>query len=86
MIGMWDENFESWLAETRYSTINDWGFQHIDGWDYYWIINPETDKFALIRDKSLKVSGKRRKYYEVLVKDWTDYNGWAKTFHEEEGI
>ena len=81
MKGMMEYNiFKNWLSETGYSTINDWGFQRIGGWYYYWIINPKTDKFAFIREGSLS-GGKR--YYKVLVKDWTDHNGWAKTFHEE---
>lgn len=82
MIGMWDQIFKDWLFDTGYSTVNDWGFQTIEGWNYYWIINPETDKFAFIRDKSLPMG---KKYYEVLVKDWVDYNGWAEKFHLETG-
>lgn len=73
------EEFEAWLDLTGYTTINDWNYQTIDGWNYYWLINPQTNKFALIRDMPTY----RGTYYEVLVKDYVDYNGWADKFHEE---
>lgn len=69
------EEYINWCGDNGYLTYNDWNFQRIDGVDYFFIINPEIDKFALVK-KSLTT-------YEILVKDWTDRNGYAEQFHKE---
>lgn len=71
--------FESWCCENGYITTNDWNYQSIAGLDYYFIINPKTDKFALIQ-QNCEVGT-----YHTLVWDWVDFNGWAEQFHKETG-
>lgn len=69
------QEYINWCNQNGYITYNDWNLQRIDGADYFFIINPETDKFALIKQSTAG--------YEVLVKDWTDFNGYAEQFHKE---
>jgi hypothetical protein len=52
--------------------MNDWSFQEIGEFLYYFIKNQDTGKYALIK----QYFGQDR--YEVLLQDWTDYNGLAE--------
>lgn len=75
--------FDKWIQKTGYTNVNDWGYQIIGGHAYYWIINPATDKFALIQYTREHTAKWCTSQYEVLVEGWTDFNGWAEKFHEE---
>lgn len=71
------KEFKDWCDRTGHITANDWNYQTVRGRDYYFIINPKTDKFALISYDAKNVD------YQVVVSGWTDYNGYAEKFHEE---
>lgn len=78
---MTKRQFEAWCSLSGYITCTDWNIQTINNREYYFIINPKTDKFALIRE-DMRIDN-----YEILVSGWTDYNGYAEKFHEEtEGV
>lgn len=59
-----------WLKVSGYSNRNDWNFQEIGEFSYYFIKNTKTGKYALIKHNFAD------DYYEVMVQDWVDYNGW----------
>lgn len=80
---MTKEDFYSWAEHLGYIHITDWQYQIIEEVHYYFIINPKTDKFALIKFTPSRLGLGSDNQFEVLVKDWTDYNGWAEKFHEE---
>lgn len=71
------KEFRDWCDRTGYITTNDWNYQIVCGRDYYFIINPKTDKFALISFDGKNID------YQVVVSGWTDFNGYAERFHEE---
>lgn len=71
------KEYLNWCERTGHITINDWGYQEIRGDAYFFIINPKTDKFTLVRFRIKDCD------YQLLVKGWTDYNGWAEQFHKE---
>lgn len=75
--------YSEWCDKNGYITINDWGYQTIGKSIYYFIINPKTDKFALVEYQPEIIGTLWQDWYKVLVKDWVDYNGWAEKFHEE---
>lgn len=64
------EEFDQWCFEHGYSTSNDWNFQTIGDFNYYFIKTYTTSKYALIKH----YFGQDR--YQVLLHGWTDYNGW----------
>lgn len=71
------KEYEDWCSRTGHITCNDWNYQTIGEYDYFFIINPKTDKFALIR------YDKKNLDRQVILKDWTDFNGYAEKFHQE---
>lgn len=80
---MTKQDFYSWCERTGYMNITDWEYQIIDEVHYYFIINPKTDKFALIKFVPSRLGLGDANQFEVLAQNWTDYNGWAEKFHEE---
>jgi len=76
-----EREYYCWCASHGYTTITDWGYQSIGDCNYYWLLNPKTSKFALIKH-SPSFDG-YTDTYEVLVDGWTDFNGYAEAFHEE---
>ena len=79
------KDFSAWCDLNGYITVTDWNYQEISSSHYYFIINPKTDKFALIEYRPGIEGTAWQDWYRVLVQDWTDYNGWAEKFHEETG-
>ena len=73
------EAFESWCRLSAHTLCNDWQFQVIDGYKFYFIINPKQDTFSLIKESLAGTD------YEILIEGYKDYNGWAEVFHEETG-
>lgn len=71
------KEYEDWCNRTGHITCNDWNYQTIRGFDHFFILNPRTDTFSLIRFDTENCD------YKVLVSDWTDYNGYAEQFHKE---
>ena len=80
---MTKEDFFDWCDESGYIRVNDWQYNIIKDVHYYFIINPKTDKFALIRFIPSRLGFGCTNQFDVLVQDWIDYNGWAEKFHEE---
>lgn len=81
------EEFSKWCDLCGYITETDWNYQVIGSSHYYFIINPKTDKFALIEYKPEIKGTAWQDWYKVLVQNWIDYNGWADKFHKEtEGV
>lgn len=78
-------DFRTWCTHNGYITSNDWNYQIIDGKHYYFLINPKTNKFALIEYKPEILGTGWQAWYTVLVEDWTDFNGWTEQFHKETG-
>lgn len=77
--------FLDWCNDNGYITCTDWNYQIIEDKHYYFLVNPKIDKFALIEYRPEIIDTGWQAWYKVLVKDWTDYNGWAEKFHEETG-
>lgn len=72
------EGYLGWLKISDYSDINDWNFQTIDGSNYFFIKHNFENKYALIKHRP-KISGEFvEDYFEILVQEWTDYNGWGE--------
>ncbi len=69
------DKFYEWMKATGYIPHNDWQYQKIGSATYYFIINPNTDRFALIEQAKSE--------YNVLLSGWEDFNGWAEQFHKE---
>lgn len=65
---MTKEQFDVWLTDNDYTTMNDWNFQLIDGHAYYWIKSISTGMFAFICQPNCNYNK-----YEVLVKDYDDF-------------
>lgn len=63
--------FDEWLIQSGYCTMNDWNYQTIDSFDYYFIKNHTTNRYALIK----RHFGQDR--YEVILENWIDYNNWG---------
>lgn len=80
---MTKQDFYSWSERLGYIHITDWQYQIIDEIHYYFIINPKTEKFALIKFIPSRIGLGADNQFDVLVQDWIDYNGWAEKFHEE---
>lgn len=62
--------FDHWMSRTGYSDINDWNFQSINDYLYYWIRN-NLGYYALIKEKSYD--------YQVLVQGFKDYGAFTRT-------
>lgn len=75
---MTSEEFRAWCEQTGYTTINDWNYQEIDGYSYYFIKHSTKNVYALIKQR-LKAR-QVVEQYQVLVEGWTDYNGWKPDF------
>ena len=70
------DDYKGWLKLSGYTDTNDWNFQTINGSNYFFIKHTLDNKYALIKHTP-KISGDCvNDYFEVLVKGWTDYNGW----------
>lgn len=80
---MTKEDFYEWCGSKGYVHWTDWEYQIIEEAHHYFIINPKTDRFALIKFLPSRLGLGYENQFEVLVQDWTDYNGWAEKFHEE---
>lgn len=70
--------FDGWLKTKEYNTSNDWNYQEIDGHHFYFIMHNSMDRYALIKElpatpHNMEGIGHE---YEVLIENWTDYNGW----------
>ncbi len=72
-----------WCKNMGYLHYSDWNYQTIGRSNYFFIINPNTDKFALICHTPAKIGVFGLDTYKVLVNGWTDFNGWAEEFHKE---
>jgi hypothetical protein len=77
------EEYLDWCNKMGYLTITDWNYQIVGKCHYYFILNPTTDKFALIKFIPMRVGTGYPDRHEVLVQDWTDFNGYAEQFHKE---
>lgn len=75
--------YAEWCNKLGYITANDWGYQTIGRSDYYFILNPKTDKFALIKFTPARIGTGFPDWYDVLVQNWVDHNDWAEQFHKE---
>lgn len=82
---MTEEDFLTWCEQNGYITGNDWNYQVMYGKHYYFILNPKTDKFALIEYRAALTGTDWQAWYKVLVKNFNPFNDWAKRFHEETG-
>lgn len=71
------KEFKDWCDRAGYITVNDWNYQTVRGRDYYFIINPKTNKFSLIKFDAKNVD------YDILASDLELFNDWAEKFHEE---
>ncbi len=78
---MTKREYDSWCDFNGYINYTDWNYQVINYDTYFWIINPKTDKFALIKQQTIGYHNVPM--YTVLVSEWTDFNGWAEAFHAE---
>ena len=70
--------FDSWLYSSKYSLANDWNYQEIGEYHYYFIKHETEERYALIKETptipyNVYKTGHK---YQVLVQGWTDYNGW----------
>ena len=79
------QQYKDWCEQTGYITATDWQYQTIGVLSYWFLLNPKTDKFALIQYNKARVGTGYPDQYEVFVQGWTDYNGWAEKFHNETG-
>lgn len=77
------KDFDNWCKENGYIRRNDWCRQIINGYHYYFLINPTTDKFAFIEYRPEIKGSAWQAWFTVLVKDFVDFNGWADEFHKE---
>lgn len=74
---MGELEFENWCDQTGHITATDWNYQTIGNSDYYFIINPKTNKFSLVKFDRKNID------YQILVSDFDLFNEYAKIFHEE---
>ncbi len=77
------EQYLDWCNRMGYLHYTDWNYQTIGRTNYFFIINPKRNKFALISHTPPKIGVFCYDQYEILVQNWTDYNGWAEQFHKE---
>lgn len=70
--------YKEWMKSSGYSDMNDWNYQKIAQFNYFFIKHTKLEKYALIKEFRAKAGTGAPNRYEVLIEGWVDYNGWAK--------